>query len=516
MKGVLSDVGVSRLKPRGRMYEVTCSRLAGFVVRVLPTGRKVFLVRYQVDGRDKRVRLGLFSDALTADEARRQAMAILSGEVDVAQLEEERRRATASEAKSKSARRTPRGRKDRARAIEQVGPVPSHAPGATVREMCERYDREFIAIYLKPRTAENYRRIIRDRLLPSFGDRPFESLSRRDGKALHGLLAAQPALADYAVCVLGSLYTRIINDWELSDMKNPAAGIKRFGSRKVERFLSPAERRAVHAVLEAGQAIPRGRKGRIEPFSVWAIKLLMLTGLRRNEVVSLKWPMVDWQHGCLHLPDTKTGQRSVVVSGAVIKLLREIHEATGERKEGLVIRGLRGTKLSSLNVTWDQVRKEAGIPDVRLHDLRHSFASDALMAGVPLAIVGEMLGHKNPTTTQRYAHLADGVVRDALELATRRIMDATEEGPVVAKEVRFSPLTDAQWRRVAPLVDGSRPRTGRHVDLRDIVDGVRWVQERGARWREVPERFGAPTTCWRWYKRWVESGVWDRMLGVLG
>ena len=152
----------------------------------------------------------------------------------------------------------------------------------------------------------------------------------------------------------------------------------------------------------------------------------------------------------------------------------------------------------------------------RLHDLRHSFASDALMAGVPLAIVGEMLGHKNPTTTQRYAHLADGVVRDALELATRRIMDATEEGPVVAKEVRFSPLTDAQWRRVAPLVDGSRPRTGRHVDLRDIVDGVRWVQERGARWREVPERFGAPTTCWRWYKRWVESGVWDRVAAVLG
>ena len=127
----------------------------------------------------------------------------------------------------------------------------------------------------------------------------------------------------------------------------------------------------------------------------------MLTGLRRDEILTLTWPMVDWQHACFHLPDTKTGQRSVAISGEVVALLREIHDATGNPRSGLVVRGSRGTKLSWINETWDRVRKAVGIPDVRLHDLRHSFASDALMAGVPLAIVGEMLGHKQPTTTQR-------------------------------------------------------------------------------------------------------------------
>ena len=323
-------------------------------------------------------------------------------------------------------------------------------------------------------------------------------------------------LADYVICVLGSLYTRIIDDWELSDMRNPVTGIKRFGSRRVERFLSPEERRAVEDVLDRRQKVLHGHPGHIEPFSVWAIKLLILTGLRRDEVLSLKWPMVDWQHSCFHLPDTKTGQRSVIVSGEVIRLLREIHDATGNPKRGIVVRGRRGTKLMSLNVTWKAVREEAGIPDVRLHDLRHSFASDALMAGVPLAIVGEMLGHKQAKTTMRYAHLANSVVRDALETTTSRILSATDGSQRGGEEgAPFVPMSDAQWAQVAKIIEADRPRGGSPVDLRNIVDGIRWKLERGARWSDIPSHLGARTTATRWYKRWVASGAWEQVEDVV-
>jgi integrase len=135
--------------------------------------------------------------------------------------------------------------------------------------------------------------------------------------------------------------------------------------------------------------------------------------------------MVDWQHAVFNLPDTKTGQRSVPVSSQVMALLRDIQTHTGTPRTGYVVRSRTGRRLTSLNKTWERIRVLAGIPDVRLHDLRHSFASDALMGGVPLAVIGKILGHRQPTTTQRYAHLSDRVVRDAVEHTSNRIADAS-------------------------------------------------------------------------------------------
>jgi integrase len=114
-----------------------------------------------------------------------------------------------------------------------------------------------------------------------------------------------------------------------------------------------------------------------------AIRLLALTGMRRDEVLNLTWPQVDWRQGMLRLPDSKTGKRDVVVSDEVLALLREIADAKGNPKNGRVVCSRTGQKLASLNVTWRRVRKLAGLDDVRLHDLRHSVASDAIMDGVP-------------------------------------------------------------------------------------------------------------------------------------
>lgn len=518
MAQVLTAARIRSLRPKGRSYEVTCSRLPGFVVRVLPSGKKVFFARRRVDGRDARVRLGVLSDTFSLVQARREAAHVLAG----ASLYTSR-----SDASQERPRAHSRGRSrvKGQRSSEHLEEGPKVAPQLSVRALSERFLREYVDVYLKPSTRKIYRDMLNRLILPRFGDRAFESIRRSDAKALHGDLSESRGVADYAVCVLGSLYTRIIEDWELSEMRHPCAGIKRFGSRRVERFLSPEERRRVEAVITRGLRLRPGNRGRIAPYSAWAIRLLMLTGLRKSEVLGLEWPMVDWQHSCFHLPETKRGQRTVLVSHEVMVLLREVQAAYRNPVVGLVIRGRNGTKLTSLNYTWNSIRQAAGIPDVRIHDLRHSFASDALMAGVPLAIVGEMLGHRNPSTTQRYAHLADSVVREALVTATRRIVGtkAVEEESTrrIPKSVQDQPrpflcLDDTEWARVAPLVEANRPRPGPPVDLRGVVDAIRWVEsQEDARWSDLPRELGRPTTCWRWHKRWQERGVWAKVVAVL-
>ncbi|MEZ4449113.1 MAG: tyrosine-type recombinase/integrase [Nannocystaceae bacterium] len=527
----LTTATVADLRPASRPYEVTCARLPGFMVRVLPTGKKVFLVRCRDGGRDRRVRLGLFGPKLSVDDARRQAMAILAGgSAELAEGEEVEAGVEAEVVDVPAPGPAPgrgRGRAQgrveaREGASTRRAPAPRQRSAAPLQpareprrlhELAERFVDEYVDIYLKPKTATVYRLTLRLEILPRFGDRDFETITRSDAKALHAALARRPSRADSALNVLGSLYTRIINDWELSDMRHPTVGVKRFGSRKVERFLSPEERQALDAVLDAGLAASRGKPGHLEPFSVWAIRLLMFTGFRKDEILSLTWPMIDWQHALIHFPDTKTGQRTSAVSEPVIELLREIHRRTGAPKAGLVIRGLGGRRLGHLNRTWDEIRVAAGIPDVRIHDLRHSFASDALMAGVPLAVVGELLGHRQASTTQRYAHLADRVVREGLNVATQRILEVTRGSGEGRGEVAFRRLSDEEWARVAPVVEPGRGRRGPPVELRRIVDGIRWVLAHKAKWREVPAEFGTATTCWRWYRRWVEDGRWVAVLG---
>jgi transposase len=200
--------------------------------------------------------------------------------------------------------------------------------------------------------------------------------------------------------------------------------------------------------------------------------------------------MVNWQHAFLDLPDTKGGQLKIPVSSHVLGLLKHIHDQTGNPRTGYVLRGPKGTRIKSINRTWENVRAAAGIPDVRLHDLRHSFASDALMCGVPLAVVGAMLGHKHDRTTQRYAHLANDVVRDGLEAATDRIVGATR-AVVMLEPPPFERLTDREWKRIAAIVEATRGTCGgTRTDLRRAVDAVRWVLHNGAKWREMPKDLG--------------------------
>ena len=504
---------VRECKPRAKMYEVTCEALPGFILRVLPTGKKVALVRFRVDGKDHREKIGLLGPSLTIDDARRKAAMVLA---DVA----------SSERDNASTGRPVAGTRARS---EQLERGPSQITGAsvtgTLRSFAERYIRVHVNARLKSRTAERYRQQLREVILPYraeglpadapvFGDRDWRSIRRSEINELHSSMKATPGAANNMLATISSLFTWILEDLELDHLKNPAFGITHFPVKKRERFLTPDERQRLQAVINAGLRIGRNRKGHLHIASVWTFDLLALTGRRRDEIVTLKWEMVNWEHKFLDLPDTKGGQLKVEVSAHVINLLRHIHEQTGKPSIGYVLRGPKGTRLRSINRTWENVRTAAGLPDVRLHDLRHSFASDALMSGVPLAVVGKMLGHKHDRTTQRYAHLANDVVRQGLETATDRIVSATLPIAMLAP-APFAPLSDQQWKRIAPIVEATRGSGGKRKDLRLAVDGVRWVLHNGAKWRDLPAVFGPATTVWRWYERWCGDGTWSQVAEIL-
>jgi integrase len=232
-------------------------------------------------------------------------------------------------------------------------------------------------------------------------------------------------MANYVRCVLSVMFTKA-DKWQVSTRRNPVDAVGRFRERAVERFLTPEEREQLEAVLQACENTPPAQSGHMNRDAAWAVRLLALTGMRRDEVLDLTWPQIDWRQGMLRLPDSKTGKRDVVVSDEVLTLLREIASAKHNPKHGRVVCSRTGQKLRSLNVTWRRVRELAGLGDVRLHDLRHSVASDAIMNGVPLEVVGKMLGHRNYHTTQRYAHIADTVLRDAVNKTSQTIARAAK------------------------------------------------------------------------------------------
>jgi integrase len=305
--------------------------------------------------------------------------------------------------------------------------APTSSPKTlTIREFALRFEQEHIDMFLKPETASHFRSSLRRYILPVLGDRHLDEVTTLEIQQFVNKLKPTPCAANYARCVLSCLFTKAIK-WvpELQGRANPVKEVSRFAERAVERFLSPDEREALEGVLHTAERTPPGRQGHIGRDGVWAIRLLSLTGMRRDEIRDLRWEQVNWRQKVLRLPDSKTGKREVVASDDVMALLGKIGQAKGHPQRGLVVCSKNGKKLHSLGATWRRVRLLAGLPDdTRIHDLRHSLASDAIMDGVPLEVVGKMLGHKNYRTTQRYSHIADTALREAVNKTAKTIIRA--------------------------------------------------------------------------------------------
>ena len=355
--------------------------LPGFGLRVRASGRKFFVTQFRAKGKLRRMTLGPVT-ALAPEDARRRAMSLLA------------------EAKGGG---DPAAQRDADR------------KAATVKALGERFLDEYVPTHCKPSTAYEYRRSVELFIDPTIGRRKVTEIQRSDIAELHHSLRKTPYQANRTLGVLSKMFN-LAEMWGLRpDGSNPCLHVKRFKEEKRERFLSAEEFQRLGTVLD--EILEDGSETRS---AVAAIRLLMLTGCRLSEVQKLRWEHVDLEAGELRLPDTKTGGRAVPLAPSAVRLLESLPR---DDDNPWVIAGRKpGGHLTDLQHPWRRIRDRAGLDDVRIHDLRHSFASRALALGEGLPMIGKLLGHTQVQTTARYAHLA----RDTVKASAARIGDSIE------------------------------------------------------------------------------------------
>lgn len=414
-RAVISKRTVTAFEPpqsgEARLWDAT---LAGFCVRAYaispkyPRGRKVFALKYRVDGRQRWLTIGEFSDAMTPDQARdiaAQALHDAKKGIDPAQVKRDRREA------------------------------------GTVSDLIDRYLTEGPDTRPAKRASSwaADKAQLNHHVRPLLGDRPVDGLTksmvaklvrdvasgqtRRDpqkGKA-RGVVAVKggPATADRTRASLSAMYGWAVEHGLAS--ANPCLGVKVAKLAARERFLSTAEAVTLFdklKALETGGKVPREHAD--------IIRLLLLTGARRSEIAGLRWSEVDLERRRLILPPErtkaggKTGDRRIHLSTAAMMILGAIKPRP---KCSYVFPSVRGdAPTNNLQKSWSKVREAAGLADVRLHDLRHSFASFAASDGASLLVIQRALGHADSRTTQRYSHLADATVAEMVERAAERML----------------------------------------------------------------------------------------------
>ena len=294
----------------------------------------------------------------------------------------------------------------RIRAGEAPVPEAQKTETITVAALADRYLREHVAVRCKPTTAAQYRLAIERYIVPALGTRPVSALGRSQVADLQHSLSDRPAMANLVIATLSRMIDQAMAWGVAGEMSNPCRSAPKYRTRRRERFLTDAEFQRLGRVLDEMEA-----EGRISPYAGAALRLLMLTGCRRNEILTLRWEDVHLQTQELHLTDSKTGPRTVSLSPEAAQVLAQLPRLPGNP---WVIPGAKpGARLSSLFEPWRRVRARAGLDDVRIHDLRHSYASRALALGESLPVIAKLLGHAQVQTTARYTHLTRDAVKDA-------------------------------------------------------------------------------------------------------
>lgn len=371
---------VDAIEPQPTEFFLWDEGIPGFGLRVMPSGRKSFVVQFRAGRRARRMSLGP-STVLTCDQARTRAITIIAA---VKNGEDP--------AADRAAKRN----------------------AATVSDLADRFDKEHISVRLKASTAKEYRGNLKRFILPALGRLAVPEIIRADVAKFHHDLRHIPYQANRCLEVVSKMFG-LAEMWGLRpDGSNPRKHIRKYPEEKRERFLSAAELRRIGEVLREMES------ERIELTSaILAARLLILTGCRLGEIMTLKWDYVDFDERALRLPDSKTGKKVVHVGAPAVEYLHSAHRIDGNP---WVITGtLPGKPLSDLQPFWQRVRARAGVKDVRIHDLRHTFASTAVASGQGLPMIGKLLGHTQVQTTARYAHLAADPVRSAADAVAQNL-----------------------------------------------------------------------------------------------
>lgn len=353
------------------------AEVKGFGARVTAAGARSFILNYRVAARERRITIGSFPD-WSVKAARDQAKAF-KREIDLG--------------------------------VDPMAEREEERSAQTVAALCDLFELEYLP-NRRPKTREDYCSLIKLYIRPKLGRAKAAAVRPDDVVALHREIAARaPYQANRVLAVISSLMAFAIRKKMRED--NPAKGIEQAPEEKRERYLSPEE------IGRLGEALDTHP----ERTSANAIRLLLLTGARRGEVLSATWDQFDLSRGVWTKPSMHTKQKKVhrvPLSAGAIALLEEMKRQArpgaryvfpGRPKDD----GTTGAPLAGIKRTWASVCCTAALEDVRIHDLRHSYASILASSGLSLQIVGALLGHTQPRTTARYAHLYDDVLRDATE-----------------------------------------------------------------------------------------------------
>jgi integrase len=372
------------------------SQLKGFAVRARPGGGHFYLVKYRAGGRQRWYTIGRHASPWTPETARREARRIL-GEV--------------------AAGRDPA----KARADEQAA--------GTVAELCDAYMIASPTRVLKkserpkkPSTLATDKGRIERHIKPLMGRLQVRAVTTEDVKRFLADVAAGKTAADLrtgprgraiveggegtatrTVGLLGGIFSYAVEKGLRAD--NPVRGVPRYKDKRSERYLSAAE------LARLGQALAAAERSGENPMAVAAIRLLIFTGARKSEIALAKWDYIDAERGYLRLPDSKTGAKLIPLGAPALDVLANLPRIEGNP---YILPGDKpGAPYSALPRAWERIRARARLPGVRIHDLRHSFASVGAAAGDSLIVIGALLGHRDAKTTLRYAHLGHDPIKSA-------------------------------------------------------------------------------------------------------
>jgi integrase len=416
---------VDAAEPRADRYIIFDLEIPGFGLRVFPTGQKTWIFEYRpVDGgrraAKKRMKLGSALE-MTPDKARAIA--------------------------------------DKKRAVVVTGGDPQgdraeNRKAMTVAELASSFLSDHVAVKRKTRTKDFYEDIVNRMIVPALGTIRAKDLKRSEVAKLHLDWRDTPFQANRILATIGSMYTFGARRGFVDADVNPARHIEKYDEARRERFLSTEELERLGAAIREAETV--GIAWDIDPtkktkhvaksrqatvigeHAAAALRLLIFTGARLREILDLKWSEVDIERGLLLLSDSKTGQKAIVLNAPALDVLNRIarigtYVIAGDSA------GQDGEKpRSDLKRPWAVVSRQAGLKGVRIHDLRHTYASFGAGGGLGLPIIGKLLGHSQSATTQRYAHLDNDPLKRAANAIGATIAAAMGDGAQSADVVPFS------------------------------------------------------------------------------
>jgi integrase len=378
----LTKQAVDALRSHGDEVRIWDTSVAGFGIRCRGTGRKYYFLKYRLqNGRQRWATIGRHGSPWTVETARKEALRLLGQILDGRDPVEAKATLRADLTISELCD------------LYLAQPLITTNRGTAKKASSLEIDRSNIKRHIKPLLGPVRLRALTRPDVDSFqqdvaaGKSKAEVKTKPRGRAI---VSGGNGIAARSVAVLSTLLGFAVSRGLLAD--NPAHGVRLLATQRRERFLSFSE------IGRIGEALSRLEADGENPTAITALRLLLLSGCRRGEVTGLRWKWVDFERCCIRFPDSKTGAKTVPLGGPAVDLLQSIPAVEGSEFVFPASRG--GGHIVALRSVWAKVRTLADVPGLRIHDLRHSFASVAVSEGESLYIVGKILGHRQARTTE--------------------------------------------------------------------------------------------------------------------